>query len=162
LEGIAPDALTGAHAWPVRAAGMKGVISVQVSRAVAVTATAGLLLMSCMGSAEPAGFDQAQQLGEYRATLAIVPYPPVTMQKATLQLTVRDGEGQPIRGAQVWYDLTMPFCEQMPVNRPQAPEHEAGLYVTPAIFTMAGYWRARVTVRGTGVDEEFEFFFKVR
>jgi hypothetical protein len=115
-----------------------------------------------MAPAAPAGFAQTQQVGAHRATLAIVPYPPVTMQKATLQLTVCDGEGQPIRGARVCYDLTMPFCEQMPINRPEAPEQDAGLYVTPAIFTMAGYWKATVTVRGVGVDDEFEFFIKVR
>ena len=41
------------------------------------------------------------------ATLVVTPYPPIPMQDATLELTLRDA-GQPVTGATVRFDLTMP------------------------------------------------------
>jgi hypothetical protein len=78
-----------------------------------------------------------QQAGEWSATLKVEPYPPVAMKAAVLELAVTDLAGQPVSGAAVAFDLTMPGME-MPVNRPQTTEQEGGRYRATAMFTMSG------------------------
>lgn len=127
-------------------------------------AAAALLLLAagCAPAATPAAFSQTAQEGGRSATLSIAPYPPVTMRRSELRLTLRDEAGHPVSGATVQFDLDMPYCLEMPVNRPLAEEVEPGLYATPALFTMAGYWQARVEVSGAGDDQVFTFYLNVR
>lgn len=125
-------------------------------------ALVGMACSGCAGPAPQAGLRQAQTRGSCTATLVIRPYPPLTMQKTILGLQLTDDGGRPISGAEVSYDLTMPDCVAMPVNRPRAAERPEGAYEATAIFTMAGYWQARVQVSEAGDDQEFIFFLKVK
>ena len=90
------------------------------------------------------------------ATLWIAPNPPVPMQEVTLQLTIRDAQGQPVLGATVQLDLTMPGM-QMPTNQPQVMEVGNGVYQARAILTMAGEWQVRADVTHAGERQEFTF-----
>jgi hypothetical protein len=118
------------------------------------------LLMSSCGGAESPVMD-TQTSGSLTARLQVVPYPPVPMEDSTLEVTLRDSEQQPVSGALVVFDLTMPAME-MPVNRPQATEEEGGVYRADAIFTMAGEWQIRVDVSYQGEDEVFLFPLRTR
>jgi hypothetical protein len=113
-----------------------------------------LLLNSCGPTPSPAV--DTQTSGSLTATLRVLPFPPVPMEDTILELTLRDADQQPVSGAAVALDLTMPAME-MPVNRPQATEVESGVYRADAIFTMAGEWQILVEVSYQGQDEEFRF-----
>jgi nitrogen fixation protein FixH len=78
------------------------------------------------------------------------------MQEVTLELTLRDAQGQPMSGATVQLDLTMPGM-QMPANQPQALDVGHGVYRARAIFTMAGEWQVRADVTHGSEREEFTF-----
>lgn len=121
-----------------------------------------LIVAGCARPSAPATFSQIQEHGSQVATLAVHPYPPVTMRGAELLLTLCDGDGRPIRGAAVLFDLTMPDCQEMPANRPQATEAQEGVYRAPALFTMAGYWQVRVEVAAAGERKEFVFYLRAR
>lgn len=123
---------------------------------------AALCLAACTRASGPEAFTQTQRVGSRTATLSIAPYPPVSMRRSELRLALCDEAGRPISGAAVVFDLDMPYCLQMPANRPQAAEVEPGLYATPALFTMAGYWRARVEVSAAGEEALFTFYLDVR
>ena len=88
--------------------------------------------------------------------LSIDPDPPTPMREVTLRLTLRDAQGQPMSGATVQFDLTMPGM-QMPTNQPQVMEVGNGVYQAQAIFTMAGEWQVRADVTRAGEREEFTF-----
>ncbi len=124
--------------------------------------TVVMALAGCTGAATPAAFCQTQRAGAYEGTLAIKPYPPLTMEKTELRLALRDGAGHPLGGATVSYDLTMPYCTVMPANRPQAMEEGAGIYVSRALFTMAGYWKATAAIHTAEGDGALVFYFEVR
>jgi YtkA-like len=64
----------------------------------------------------------------------------VTMTAIPFRLLIRDAAGQPVTGARVSCDLTMPSMT-MPENRPQVTERDGG-YGGELIFTCAmGAWR---------------------
>jgi hypothetical protein len=109
---------------------------------------------ACGATATP--YADTQISGSLSATLLVLPFPPVPMESTTLDLTLRDADQQPVSGASVSFDLTMPAME-MPVNRPQASEAEPGVYRANAVFTMAGEWRIQAEVSYKGRDEEFVF-----
>jgi hypothetical protein len=113
-----------------------------------------LILCACGGTVSPAPLTQTA--GDLSATLEIVPYPPPIMQDTMLVLTLRDAGDSPVSGASVMFDLTMPAME-MPENRPEATEEEAGVYRTDAIFTMSGEWRIDVEVVNEEAREVFTF-----
>jgi hypothetical protein len=124
------------------------------------TVTAVLLILislplgACAPTATP--YADTQTSGSLSATLRVLPYPPVPMEDTTLELALRDNEQQPVSGASVSFDLTMPAME-MPVNRPQASEVSPGVYRASAVFTMAGEWQIRAEVSYQGQNEEFVF-----
>jgi len=79
-----------------------------------------------------------------KAILKLAAEPLRTMTATPFHLTLTDGAGNPIIGAQVRCDLTMPAMP-MPENRPAVREKD-GFYWGEAIFTMAGDWQAAFQV----------------
>jgi len=94
-----------------------------------------------------------QTAGSLSATLVIIPDPPVPMEDATLELTLLDVNNQPVSGATVRFDLTMPGM-QMPINCPEATDEGDGIYRASAIFTMAGEWQIQVEVAAQAEGNE--------
>lgn len=75
------------------------------------------------------------------AVLALETSEPVTMAIIPFQLSLKDKSGQPVAGARVTCELTMPSMP-MPENRPQVTERSDGDYRGELIFTCAqGAWR---------------------
>jgi nitrogen fixation protein FixH len=85
-----------------------------------------------------------------------MPNPPVPMNQAILELTLRDSDDRPLSGAQISLDLTMPGME-MPLNRPEVKEKGNGVYEAQALFTMAGKWRIEAQVVQAGTSQTFTF-----
>jgi nitrogen fixation protein FixH len=117
-----------------------------------------LALTGCGGTASPTRLTQTA--GTLTATLTVTPYPPVPMQDTTLELTLQDA-GQPVTGAMVRFDLTMPGME-MPPNHPEATYAGDGVYQAQALFTMAGEWQIRVEVTRAGESDEFTFSLRTK
>ncbi len=116
-------------------------------------------LAACSRAAEATVL--TQQAGAWSATLKVEPYPPVAMKAAVLELAVTDLAGQPVSGAAVTFDLSMPGME-MPVNRPEATEQENGSYRAAAMFTMSGAWRLVASVSSADRSEAFTFDLRTR
>lgn len=132
---------------------MKGAPLVLLLLAISMT------LSTCGETTSPTTFTQTA--GSLSATLNVVPYPPVPMEETTLELTLRDADGQPVTGADVRFDLTMPAME-MPPNRPEATEEEDGIYQAQALFTMAGEWQILAEVSSPGQSERFTFLLNTK
>jgi hypothetical protein len=79
-----------------------------------------------------------------KAILKLASDPLRTMTPTPFHLTLTDGTGKPITGAEVRCDLTMPAMP-MPENRPAVREKD-GFYWGEAVFTMAGAWQAAFQV----------------
>ena len=107
-------------------------------------------LASCSPNTSP--IQTAQTAGAFSVSLTVDPDPPVPMQDALLEVKVRDSKGQPIAGASVSMDLTMPGM-RMPMNRPDVGESDGGVYRARTLFTMAGNWRVQVVVTYGGKSE---------
>lgn len=118
------------------------------------------LLLSACGAAPAPSPEEAKTAGT-TATLRVDPSPPVPLAEATLELTLRDRAGQPISGAVVELDLTMPGMA-MPLNRPAVTEVGNGTYRAQAIFTMAGDWQIQVDASYAGGSERFTFLVSTR
>jgi hypothetical protein len=78
------------------------------------------------------------------AILTLASEPLRTMTRTPFHLMLTDGTGNPIAGAEVRCDLTMPAMP-MPENRPAVREKD-GFYWGEAVFTMAGAWQATFQV----------------
>lgn len=117
------------------------------------------ILCACGGAVSSAPLTQTA--GDLSAMLEIVPYPPPVMQDTMLTLTLRDAGGDPVPGASVTFDLTMPAME-MPENRPEVTEEEDGVYRANAIFTMSGEWRIDVEVANEEAHEVFTFLINTK
>lgn len=109
-------------------------------------------LVSCSSNTSP--LQATQTAGALSVSLNVDPYPPVPMQDALLELRLFDSKGQPISGANVSLDLTMPGM-QMPMNRPKVAESGGGVYQAKTLFTMAGKWQIQVVVSYAGKSETF-------
>ena len=73
----------------------------------------------------------------------------VTMTAIPFRLTIRDAQGQPVTGARVNCNLTMPSM-RMPDNRPKLTERD-GAYVGELILTCTmGDYRAECVVEEAG------------
>jgi hypothetical protein len=81
----------------------------------------------------------------------------VTMTPVPFRLLIKDANGQPLTGAQVTCDMTMPSMT-MPENRPKVTEQN-GIYTGEMIFTCAmGAWRVACTaVSGEGSSRTMIF-----
>jgi hypothetical protein len=118
--------------------------------------TAMLMMAGCGVSGDTALPVAVTRTGGSSAILSIDPDPPTPMQEVTLRLTLRDAHGQPLSGATVRFDLTMPGM-QMPVNQPPVIEVDDGVYQARALLTMAGEWQVRADVTHAGERQEFTF-----
>ncbi|MHB1590117.1 MAG: FixH family protein [Sulfuricella sp.] len=117
-------------------------------------------LASCSSKTSP--MQVAQTAGAFSVSLNVDPDPPVPMQDALLELKLLDSKkGQPISGASVSLDLTMPGM-QMPVNRPEVVESGSGVYQAKTLFTMAGKWQIQAVVTYAGKSETFIFVLNTR
>lgn len=113
---------------------------------------------SAWGAAAPATI-QTEGLS---ITLATTPSPPARQEGTAFEITIRDAAGNPVAGARVSLDLSMP-AHAMPENRPRVQEREGGRYVTAGSFSMGGEWLAVVDVALTdGRRARAEFPLRVR
>lgn len=116
-------------------------------------------LASCSSNTLP--LQATQTAGALSVSLKVDPDPPVPMQDALLELRLFDSKGQPLSGANVSLDLTMPGM-QMPMNRPEVVESGGGVYQAKTLFTMAGKWQIQVVVTDVGKSETFIFDLNTR
>ena len=107
-----------------------------------------LLLMSFtsqgLAASSPGTRLEIEGIDGGKAILKLAAEPLRTMTATPFHLTLTDGAGNPITGAQVRCDLTMPAMP-MPENRPAVGERD-GFYWGEAVFTMAGDWQAAFQV----------------
>jgi nitrogen fixation protein FixH len=71
------------------------------------------------------------------------PRQPRILEQYDLIVTLTDAVGQPVDGATVYLDLTMPAMP-MGVNQPVADPLGGGRYGAKALFTMEGDWNVAV------------------
>lgn len=111
-------------------------------------------LASCSSNTPP--MQATQTAGAFSVSLSVDPDPPEAMQDTLLELRLFDAKEQPISGASVSLDLTMPGM-QMPMNRPEVVESRNGVYQAKTLLTMAGKWQIQVLVTYAGKSETFIF-----
>ena len=97
-----------------------------------------------------------QKAGNLNVTLALTPFPPVSFQQTTFDITITDEKGNAVSDAKVSLDLTMPSM-WMPSNKPQAQSLGAGKYQATGRFTMRGGWQIAVIVE-RGSEKQTAFF----
>jgi len=68
--------------------------------------------------------------------------------KANLVVTVTDASGKPVEGAEVRAIASMPGMNMGEREQPARPEGSPGVYLVPAVFSMAGLYEVTVTVNG--------------
>jgi hypothetical protein len=95
------------------------------------------------GAASPNAL--TQKAGNLAVTLSFTPYPAVTFQETTFQITIMDDKGTPVSDANVSLDLSMPSM-RMPANKPSAKSLGDGKYQAAGRFTMRGGWQIAVIV----------------
>ncbi|BCR03417.1 hypothetical protein DESUT3_04860 [Desulfuromonas versatilis] len=117
-----------------------------------------VLLLSGPAAAGEEGLTRLQARGD-RGSLAVLELqgaPLRTMTPVPFRLLLQDEAGQPLTGANLSCDLTMPAMP-MPANRPAVSAAAEG-YAGEAIFTMAGAWRASFAASWPeGRQESFVF-----
>jgi hypothetical protein len=111
-------------------------------------------LASC--SSNTPTMQPAQTAGAFSVSLKVDPDPPVPMKDALMELKLLDSKGQPISGADLSFDLTMPGMK-MPINHPEVIETSKGVYQANTLFSMAGKWQVQVLVTYAGETETFIF-----
>jgi hypothetical protein len=97
-----------------------------------------------------------QKAGNLNVALALTPYPPVSFQQTTFDITITDEKGVVVSDAKVSLDLTMPSMP-MPSNKPQAQSLGAGKYQATGRFTMRGGWKIAVIIE-RGAEKQTAFF----
>ena len=97
-----------------------------------------------------------QKAGTLNVTLALTPFPPVSFQQTTFDITITDEKGNAVSDAKVSLDLTMPSM-WMPSNKPQAQSLGAGKYQATGRFTMRGGWQIAVIIE-RGAEKQTAYF----
>ncbi len=120
------------------------------------TARAGASPTPQPTASAPSANNATQKAGNWNVTLALTPYPPVSFQTTTFDITITDERGNAISDAQVSLDLTMPSM-WMPSNKPQAQSLGAGRYQAAGRFTMRGAWQIAVIVQ-RGAEKQTAYF----
>ncbi len=96
-------------------------------------------------------------------SLATTPSPPARHESTAFGISIRDAAGNPVAGARVSLDLSMPAHHAMPENRPRVQERGAGRYMAAGAFSMGGEWLAAVeVVLADGRRARAEFPLRVR
>ena len=114
-----------------------------------------LMLAGCSRS-QPTGTPITKTDGEVTAVFSLSPAAPIVMNPTVLTLMLQDADGQPITGADVAFDLTMPGMA-MPPNNAQAVDDGSGSYDAEVTFTMAGDWQIQADVTYPGSSAQFTF-----
>jgi hypothetical protein len=104
----------------------------------------------------PSANAATQKAGNLNVTLALTPYPPVSFQQTTFDITITDENGNAVSDAKVSLDLTMPSMP-MPSNKPPAQSLGAGKYQALGRFTMRGGWKIAVIIE-RGSEKQTAFF----
>jgi len=108
------------------------------------------------GSAALPQGEAAQKVGGLNVRLAIAPYPPKNFSASDFSVTLSDENGQPVTGAAISLDLTMPEMP-MPVNVVELKPGDAGVYQAQGRFTMRGWWRIEVIIERDGAKQSAFF-----
>src|SRR4029077_18130084 len=82
---------------------------------------------------------------------------PTTKGDSTIQVRLRDANGQPVTGAKVTFSYTMDM-PGMRIEQSEAKEVGNGLYHGPARFTMGGPWGLVVQTERSGMPAAREKF----
>lgn len=115
-----------------------------------------LVLPRCKGG-PGADTEKRVDTGYADVVLKLDPDPAVALRDVEFTAEVRDGEGAPLRGAEVIFDLSMPGMYHGE-NRPAAAEAGPGIYRATGVFTMGGKWLVAVEVRAPGLDVVRKFY----
>ncbi|MCA9987451.1 MAG: FixH family protein [Anaerolineales bacterium] len=99
--------------------------------------------------------------GDVTAVLSLSPDTPTVMNPTVLTLMLQDAGGQPITGANVAFDLTMPGMA-MPPNSAQASDDGHGAYNAEVTFTMAGDWQIQADVTYPDGSATFSFDLTIK
>ncbi len=126
----------------------------------------GLVAMAADGKTTipaPAGSNLAanmatQTVRDLNITIALTPYPPVSFQTGTFDVTLKDTAGKAVTDAQISLDLTMPGM-WMPPSKPDAKHLGDGKYQASARWTMRGLWRIETII--TRGSQKYSAFFDV-
>jgi YtkA-like len=102
-----------------------------------------------------------QTTGSVSAALDVSPGRPAPMREVELRLALSNSGQDPITGAAVVFDATMPGME-MPENRFEGVEESGGIYRGRTVLTMAGAWRLRVEVVSRDTRRDFIFDLATR
>lgn len=99
-----------------------------------------------------------------RMELGTVPEKPRAGPAATLRVVIRDLNGRPRRGGQVWFNVGMDAMPSMGgAKNLQARESEPGVYAADVSFPMAGTWDIRVRAEIPGeTPQDRHFVIAVR
>lgn len=124
-------------------------------------ATDGVLALVLVAGAWGVAGPPAVQTEGLVISLAVAPSRPARHEGTTFEITVRDATGNPVAGARVSLDLTMPGMA-MAEHRPTVLERGAGGYVAVGTFSMGGEWLATVEVLQDGRRVRAEFRIRVR
>ena len=123
-----------------------------------------LLLLLCAGCAprhaEPPSVTVIASYSR-NITLALTPSAPKSYDPTAFTVHLAKADGKPVRGAAVVVALSMPAMA-MGENAVTLRETAPGTYVGVGRFTMAGDWRATVTVSGTTGHRVQAFPLKVQ
>jgi uncharacterized iron-regulated membrane protein len=156
--GQAQAANNSATYGPGRGMG-RGMMSNQSNQPSGFTApnqTAPVAQPTAPSSGASSANASTQKAGNWNVTLTLTPYPPVSFQQTTFDITVTDEKGNAVSDAEIVLDLTMPSM-WMPSNKPQAQSLGAGKYQAIGRFTMRGDWQIAVIVE-RGSEKQTAYF----
>jgi nitrogen fixation protein FixH len=125
---------------------------------LASIAALALTLAGCGSAAGAGGEDANTQTATVDGlTIALeAPATPAVLEQAAFLIRLSDAEGQPVDGADVYLDLTMPAMP-MGVNKPIAEPQGGGVYRAQGIFDMAGDWKLTVVAEVAGKEHRATF-----
>jgi RND family efflux transporter MFP subunit len=99
------------------------------------------LLMASLAFAVPV------QIGSLKVDVSTDP-PTIPIGKANLIIFIQDSSGKPLEGAEVRATAAMPGMNMGEKEQAARPGDKPGVYVVPAVFSMAGLYEATITVNG--------------
>jgi len=154
VVALAVVILAGAAFIMMRRSHMRGMMeNVTIGNLHAVTANGTSISVPASQLPENTA---AQESDGLVVIFALNPYPPTMTGTSTFDVTLTDPSGQPVSGAAITLDMTMPGM-WMPTNQPVLTEGEGGHYSGPGQFTMRGLWRIEVIITRDGKTQSVFF-----
>jgi nitrogen fixation protein FixH len=101
------------------------------------------LLLSACGVADTANANTQRATVDGLTIALEAPADPQVNQGAEFRIVLNDAEGNPVDGADVYLELTMPAMA-MGTNQPIATAQGNGVYTAQGVFDMAGAWEITV------------------